>query len=120
MRLSIRRLRSWLVILGMTSTLIGLGSISAVHAKQWYFKVANKSSSRIVRLEVKEAGGSWGAFDIGDGIKPGQTVRIDWDQSTNNQDCDQLLRAQFSDGSWSGTTKINFCEDLDNPIEYTD
>lgn len=97
-----------------------LGSAVSLQARQWYFVVANNSSARIIRLEAREAGGSWGTFDIGSGIKPGETVRINWDRSTNNQDCNQYLRARFSDGEWSEAMKFNFCEDLDEPIEYTD
>jgi len=89
-------------------------------AADWYFFVQNSSSSRITRLEVREKGGAWGQFDIGSGIAPGQKVRLDWDKSTDNQDCRQTLRAFFADGSSSEPSVFDFCDDLNTPIVFSD
>lgn len=89
-------------------------------AADWYFYVQNSSSSRITGLQAKEKGGSWGHFDIGDGIAAGEKVRLDWASSTNDQDCKQSLRATFADGSVSAPTVFDFCADLDTPIVFSD
>ena len=51
-----------------------------------------------------------GFFDIGSGIKAGDTVELVWDKSTDNQDCDQYFKVQFADADWSEPVKFNFCE----------
>ena len=89
-------------------------------AADWYFYVQNNSSSRITRLEAKQKGGGWGAFDLGGGIAAGEKVRLDWYASTNDQDCKQSLRASFADGSVSDPTVFDFCADLDTPIVFSD
>lgn len=95
---------------------------SPLQAKEseWYFNVANKSSSKITALEVSEDGKTWGGFDIGKGIAPGATVKLIWDASTDNEGCDQSIRAKFADGSVSEASEQNFCENLDDAIEFTD
>jgi hypothetical protein len=97
----------------------GIAAVPA-QAADWYFYVQNNSSSRITRLEAKEKGGGWGAFDLGGGIAAGEKVRLDWSASTNDQDCKQSLRASFADGSVSDPTVFDFCADLDTPIVFSD
>ncbi len=87
-------------------------------AGQWYFNVTNDTESRITKLEVSENKKDWGNFDIGRGIDGGDTVKLEWDSSTDSESCDQWIRATFSDGSKSPATKQNFCADLDNPIVF--
>lgn len=97
-----------------------LGQAAPAAAADWYFYVQNASSSRLTRLEVREKGGSWGFFDIGDGIAPGDKVRLEWDQSTDSQDCKQSLRAFFADGTSSDPKVFDFCDDLNTPIVFSD
>ena len=99
--------------------LLGL-CLGPVQAADWYFYVQNDSSSRITGLQAKEKGGSWGSFDLGDGIAVGEKVRLDWYASTNNEDCKQSIRATFADGSVSAPTVFDFCADLDTPIVFSD
>jgi hypothetical protein len=87
---------------------------------QWTFKVTNKATSKITKLEVSEDKSKWGNFDIGSGIAPGKTMTLAWDSSTDNQACTQWIRAKFSDGGFSEPSKQDFCENLDDPIEFTD
>jgi hypothetical protein len=79
-------------------------------ANEWSFKVKNSAGIKIVRIEVKENGGSWGSFGLSGGISPGRTATLVWDSSTNNQDCVQSIRATFSDGSYSSPAKFDFCK----------
>ena len=97
-----------------------LPALNAVGAEQWHFKVTNKTASNITNLQVSQDKSSWGNFDIGSGIGPGATETLVWDSSTNNQACDQWIRAKFADGSFSEASKENFCTDLDTPIEFSE
>lgn len=94
------------------------GQVSA--ADQWHFVVSNATSSKIVKLQVSEDKSSWGDFDIGSGIAPGATSTMVWDASTNNEGCEQWIRAKFADGSTSPPSKQDFCQDLDDPIEFSE
>ena len=99
---------------------VALPALHAVAADQWHFKVTNATESRITKLQVSEDKKEWGDFDIGKGIGPGKTETMVWDSSTDNEGCDQWIRAKFSDGSFSEASKQNFCEDLDTPIEFSE
>ncbi len=76
------------------------------------FKVHNTTKDKIVKLLASEDGQKYGNFDVGKaGIAPGETITLNWDKSTNNSDCDWLLKAVYEDGAESDPGKINFCED---------
>jgi len=87
-------------------------------ADQWHFKVKNATETRITKLQVSEDKKSWGDFDVGDGIKAGETETLVWDASTNDEPCEQWIRAKFSDGEWSPPSHQDFCKDMDAPIEF--
>lgn len=89
-------------------------------ADQWHFVVANKTESKITKLQVSEDKSSWGDFDVGSGIAAGATATMVWDASTDNEGCNQWIRAKFADGSTSPASKQDFCQDLDDPIEFTE
>ena len=108
------------LLAGLFCAAIALPALHAAAADQWHFKVTNATETRITKLQVSEDKSSWGDFDIGSGIAPGATETMVWDSSTNNDGCDQWLRAKFADGSTSPASKQNFCEDLDTPIEFSE
>ncbi|BBC26414.1 hypothetical protein [Pseudanabaena sp. ABRG5-3] len=93
-------------------------NVASASAEQWYFFVKNNSSSTIKRLFVAEPNKSWGEFDIGSGIAPGENTKMIWDSSTNNQQCRQWIKAKFADGSESTPSIIDFCQNLDDPIVF--
>lgn len=93
---------------------------SAFALGQWHFVVKNSTSSRIVKLQVSADKSDWGDFDIGKGIMPGEKATLVWDASTDDQPCKQWIRAKFKDGTSSAPSRQNFCEDLDEPIEFSD
>ena len=95
-------------------------ALPAIAADQWHFRVTNDTATRIVKLQVSEDRQSWGDFDIGSGIGAGDTEMLVWDSSTNNEGCEQWIRAKFSDGSTSPASKKNFCEDLDTPLVFSE
>lgn len=107
-----------LLLATVIGTLSLVAKVSPAAAGQWYFWVKNSSDATIQKLLVSENRQNWGYFDIGDGIVPGDEVKLLWDESTNNQGCNQWIKAQFSDGSESKPAKFNFCKDLDTPIEF--
>lgn len=93
---------------------------NSAFAEQWYFYVENATSAPIKGLYASENGGSWGRFDIGSGIAPGKSVKMNWSSSTDNQSCKQFLKATFADGSEIKSAKIDFCNDLDDPIVFSE
>ncbi|MDX2255063.1 MAG: hypothetical protein NW214_06070 [Pseudanabaenaceae cyanobacterium bins.39] len=97
-----------------------MANIAPAMADQWYFYVKNNSNSKITGLFVSETGSSWGYFDIGSGIAPGEKSQLFWDKSTNSELCNQFVKASFADGTESAPTKINFCQDLDTPIVFSE
>ncbi len=102
---------------------LGLGlAVSAAAAKdsEWYFKVTNSTESRIVKLQVSADRKEWGDFDIGSGIKAGETETLTWDASTDDEPCEQWIRAKFKDGSTSEPSKQDFCQNLHDPIEFSE
>lgn len=105
---------------GLFCAVLALPALQAAAADQWHFKVKNATESRITKLQVSEDKKEWGDFDVGRGIGAGKTETMLWDSSTDNEGCDQWIRAKFSDGTYSEASKQNFCEDLDTPIEFTE
>ena len=81
------------------------------------FKVHNSTDQTITKLLASEDGEDYGDFDIGKGIKPGQTVTLVWDKSTEGEECEQYFKAVFDDGEESEAKKFDFCED-DLTLEF--
>ncbi len=99
---------------------IGFAAMQAHAADEWHFVVSNKTSSKIVKLQVSEDKSEWGDFDVGSGIASGATETMIWDHSTDNEGCEQWMRAKFADGTTSPASKQDFCQDLDDPIEFSE
>lgn len=99
-------------------TLSLVAKVSPASAEQWYFWVKNSSDAQLEKLLVSEDKSSWGYFEIGDGIAPGEQTKLIWDPSTNTEGCTQWIKAEFSDGGESQPTQIDFCKDLDTPIVF--
>ena len=81
------------------------------------FTITNTTDSRITKVEVSEDGKSWGFFDIGPGIKPGDTTEVVWDSSTDDSGCEWQVRASFADKTTSPPAAFDFCEE-DLGIEF--
>lgn len=84
---------------------------SSAKADEYSFTATNTTDSAITKILVSETKKEWGYFDIGGGIKPGQTANLEWDQSTNSESCKQWVKASYADGSESEPAKFDFCED---------
>lgn len=74
------------------------------------FKVHNNTKETITKLQVSEDGETYGYFDIGDGIKPGETETLVWNQATNSQSCHQWFKAVWESGTEGKPVKFDFCE----------
>ena len=84
---------------------------SSAKADEYSFTATNTTDLAITKILVSENKKEWGYFDIGGGIKPGQTANLEWDQSTNSESCKQWVKASYADGSESEPAKFDFCED---------
>ncbi|WP_037076090.1 hypothetical protein [Neorhizobium vignae] len=84
---------------------------TAVQAEEFSFTATNGTKSAVTKVLVSQDKKDWGYFDIGSGIKPGTTVDLVWDKSTNSESCTQWVKANFADGSESEPAKFDFCED---------
>ena len=74
------------------------------------FKVKNTTKELITKILVSEDGEKYGYFDIGKGIKPGETMTLVWDKSTNGSSCTQWFKAVWESGEEGKPVKFNFCE----------
>jgi hypothetical protein len=90
----------------------------ALAAKEYHFKVANRTQVDITTLQVSIDKKRWGDFDVGDGVRAGETETLVWDASTSDEPCEQWIRAKFADGEWSPPSHQDFCHDMDAPIEF--
>jgi|SRR5215471_9146167 len=86
------------------------GTLSFARTYEYKFKVHNNTKQDIKKLQVSQDGKNWGFFEIGDGIKSGDTVELVWDKSTDNEACEQYFRVEFAGGDWSQPVKFDFCE----------
>jgi hypothetical protein len=105
-------------VLLLAVVLTSLASVAAF-AEEFKFKVTNNTKSVITKILVSEDGNKYGFFDIGKGIKPGQTAELVWDKSTNNEACKQHVKAVYADGSESAPAMFDFCES-DVALEFGD
>ena len=88
----------------------GFSSSVMAEAGGYSFKVQNKSDMVVKTVLVSEDGKKYIHFDCGAGIKPGATMTLAWDKSTDNQECKQWMKAVYADGSESEPAKFDFCE----------
>jgi len=94
-----------------------IGSIQTVKAESYTFSLTNTTEDKMVKLLVSEDGKQWSYFNIGDGIAPGESAQLEWDESTNNQGCEQKVKAVYDDGSESEVAEFDFCEE-DLELEF--
>ncbi len=77
---------------------------------EYSFKVKNTTDELITKILVSEDGEKYGYFDIGKGIKPGETMTLVWDKSTNSSSCHQWFKAVWESGKEGKPVKFDFCE----------
>lgn len=84
---------------------------SSAQDSEFSFKVTNKTRVTIKRLLVAEPNKKYRDFDIGKGIKPGETALLIWNKATDNEQCEQWFKAVYADGVESEAAYVDFCED---------
>ena len=90
--------------------LCGVVTAHEVRAESYTFKLNNTTKNTMKKLLVSEDGKKWSEFDIGKGIPAGQSATMVWDESTDDQGCEQKVKAIYDDGSESPPTEFDFCE----------
>jgi len=95
-----------------------VANATSASAEELYFYVKNSNHSTIKKLFIGEPNKTWGSADVGTGIAPGESTKMVWHSSTNNELCKQWIKAKFADGSESHPAMIDFCEKLDVPIVF--
>jgi hypothetical protein len=113
-RISARLRQATMVLLAVIA--FGLVSGTAM-AKDYSFKVENKTKVKIIKILVSQDKKEWGHFEIGEGIDPGVKAKLTWDKSTNNEECKQWVKAIFEGGEESTPAIFDFCED-DLVVEF--
>jgi hypothetical protein len=94
-----------------------IAPIRHAFAAEFSFKVHNTTKDTIKKLLASEDGKTYGFFDIGKGIKAGETATLEWDKSTDDGKCKQWFKAVFADGEESEAVQFDFCED-DLTLEF--
>ena len=94
-----------------------IAPVTQLTAAEYSFKVHNTTKQTIKKLLASEDGKTYGFFEIGKGIKPGETVTLEWDKSTDKEDCKQWFKAVFDDNEESEPVQFDFCED-DLTLEF--
>lgn len=95
----------------LLTLLIGSTQLCAnAKAETYKFKVDNSTKQKIVKLLVSEDGEKWSPFNLGTGIEAGQSATLEWNEETDDQDCEQEAKATFSDGSESKVNTYDFCD----------
>jgi hypothetical protein len=99
-------------ILNLNAGYVNGSAKAFAKAKNEYsFKVTNKTKIGITKILASEDGEKYGFFDIGKGIKPGETITLIWDKSTDESNCGWYFKAVFTDGEESEAVDFDFCED---------
>ena len=83
---------------------------AAAQAEEYKFKITNNTNQTITKVLVSEDGDEYGFFNIGKGIKAGQTAELVWAQHTNDGECEQYFKAVFANGEESEPALFDFCE----------
>lgn len=103
--------------LSVAVAIAGLAVASLNAAEGYSFKVKNTTKDTIKKLLASTDGENYGNFDVGKGIKPGETVTLVWDKKTDDSDCEWFFKAVFEDGEESEAEAFDFCED-DLELEF--
>lgn len=95
----------------LASALLVIAFFSPVaHAEEYSFKVHNNTEETITKILVSEDGETYGYFDIGDGIKAGDTETLVWNKKSEGESCKQWFKAVWEGGKEGKPVQFNFCE----------
>ena len=94
----------------LITTLFALCTATTASAEGYTFDVKNSTDQKMVKLLVSEDGKNWAAFDLGGGIPAGKSGTMEWSEASNNQNCEQQVKAVYADKSESEAASFDFCE----------
>jgi hypothetical protein len=97
------------VLLGSAFLLFAFFSPVAL-GEEYSFKVHNNTEETITKILVSEDGKTYGFFDIGDGIKAGDTETLTWNKESEGESCKQWFKAVWESGKEGKPVQFNFCE----------
>ena len=103
------------VAIAVISTTVSL-SLQAIPAwaNDYWFTVTNNSSTPVREIWVSENGEDWQYFDLnGSSIPPSGSMKLVWDESTNDDACVWWIQAVYSDGEESQAAQFDFCSNPD-------
>ncbi len=86
-------------------------SVSYAQDSEWSFKVTNNTRTTIKSLWVAEPKKKYKHFEIGKGIRPGETITLIWSKATDNESCKQWFKAVYSDDVETEPAYVDFCEE---------
>ena len=95
----------------LSSVVVSAGYAHKTPKAGYTFTVRNKSQMVILALLTSEKGKVWGKFDIGDGLEPAKSVKLEWDESTDNSGCEWWIKAVYDNGNLSAPAKFDFCKE---------
>lgn len=95
----------------LVSFVVSSGYAHRARTPAYTFTVRNKSEMVILALLTSEKGKKWGKFDIGPGLDPGRSVKLEWDESTDNSGCEWWIKAVYDNGNLSLPGKFDFCKE---------
>ena len=99
-----------LLLVGCALLVTTITPVARAGDGDYSFKVKNTTKETITKILVSEDGEKYGYFDIGKGIKPGETMTLVWDKSTNGSSCHQWFKAVWESGEEGKPVKFDFCE----------
>jgi hypothetical protein len=100
-----------IVTLVLSSLAMPARQVNAADGDQYTFKVHNAYKERITKLLASEDGKDYIKFDIGKGIDVGETMKLNWDKSTNKSNCKWYIKAVYADDTVSEPGRFDFCEE---------
>jgi hypothetical protein len=95
----------------LTSFTISARHVNAADDDQYTFKIHNGNVQRITKLLASEDGKEYFKFDIGQGVDVGETMKLNWDKSTNKSGCKWYIKAVYEDKSVGEAVRFDFCEE---------
>lgn len=102
---SFKQLVTFVAIIAMLSLSNIRGSVVFDHRVE----VRNSSNRKITKILASADGEKYVGINVGSGLKPEQTMEVDWDRSQGHE-CVWYLKAVYADTSESAPAQFDLCE----------
>jgi len=97
-------------VLVFALALMSFNASYALAQDDYRFVVQNKTKTTIKKILVGEPGKTYRPFSIGNGIAPGKSMTLVWDNSADTSACEWYVKAVYSDGVETEPAIFDFCE----------